>query len=137
MHILILLFIFMHFYYLFNTREIYYILNQYIELAKLNKSNPAKKHVVVVNSTILFFIMYMALDFFYMFFCLYLLSGDAYWQQGGMLFILSSLEAYAYHMRISYTCQEDPEGFVYPSTWCSCLLTGASLFILSRLYASI
>lgn len=132
---LTLFFISMQFFYLFNTRQLYALMDSYTKFLKEKHDNPDKKYALVLDSSSIFFLIYMIADFSYLIFCLYLLIGDAYWQQGGMLFILTALESYAYHAKVDYTYVEDPEGFSYPSAWCRCLFGGASLFILTRLYA--
>lgn len=132
-----LFFISMQFFYLFNARELYYLMNLYTKLAKEKQAQPGNKKIILLNDSSLFFLMYMIADFLYLVYGIYLLASDNYWQQGGMLLIISALEAYAHHMKVSYTYVEDPAGFTYPNSWCKCLFTGAALFILTRLYASL
>lgn len=132
-----LFFISMQFFYLFNTRELYYLMDLYTKLAKDKQSHPGEKTVILINDSSLFFLLYMIADFLYLIYGIYLLVSDNYWQQGGMLLIISALEAYAHHMKVAYTYVEDPAGFCYPNSWCKCLFTAASLFILTRIYASL
>lgn len=132
-----LFFISMQFFYMFNTRELYFLMDSYIKLAQENRQNPEHKKALVINSSTLFFLIYMVSDFLYLIFCMYLLSSDTYWQQGGMLLLISALEAYAFHARVDHTYIDDPQGFSYPNSLCSCIFAGASLFILTRLYAAL
>ena len=133
---LTLFFISMQFFYLFNTRQLYSLMVSYTKFLKEKQENPDKNYALVMDSSSIFFLVYMIADFAFLIFCIYLLITDAYWQQGGMLFLLTALESYAYHTKVDYTYVEDPEGFTYPSAWCRYLFAGASLFILTRLYAA-
>ncbi len=124
-------------YFLLNAKEIYYLLYQYMDVVKFKNDFPDKKQVIVMNSASISFILYMLADFGFLLYCLWLLFHDAYWQQGGLLFIISSLASYAHHMKISYTYTTDDNGFTYPNIVFRCFFSGTSLFILSRLYASL
>ena len=137
MKYLTLFFIFVQMYFLMNAKDIYYLLYQYMDVIKLKNEFPDKKQVIVVNEASISFILYMLADFAFLLYCLWLLLHDAYWQRGGLLFIISSLESYAHHMKISYTYTTDEAGFTYPNIAFRCFFSGTTLFILTKLYASL
>lgn len=132
-----LIFILLQFFYLFNSRQLYFLLQKYTMLLEDKKADPTKPTVVLLGSSSCIFIIYMIFDFLYLLFCLWLLFTDNFWQPGGMLFIISSLETYAFHTKVSFTYYQDEDGFIYPTSWCRCLFSGLTLFILTRLYIAL
>lgn len=137
MQILTLFFLLVQFYNLLNNRRIYYILQKIIGLIQEQQQNPEVQKVVLVNASSLTFLFYMVSDLLYLLFCFWLLFTDAYWQQGGILFLLTSLETYAFHARVAYTFDEAENGYIYPKIWLRCLFSGFSIYILTRLYVSL
>lgn len=137
MRFLTLIFILLHFFYLFNSRQLYYLLQKYTTLLSERENDSSAPNIIFVGKSSLIFFVYMIFDFIYLLFCLWLLFTDNLWQIGGMLFIISALETYAFHAKVSFTYIEDVEGFIYPRSWCRCLFTGLTLFILTRLYLAL
>lgn len=137
MHIVVLFFLTVQFYYLFNNRQLYYLLQKITNLVKEQKQNPDSQKIILINASSLGFVFYMIADLLYLFFCFWLLFSKDYWQEGGMLFLLTSLETYAFHTRVDYTFDEDENGFLYPKAWVRCLFSGFSIYILTKLYVSL
>lgn len=137
MQIMVLFFLIVQFYFLLNNRQLYYLLQKVTNLIKEQHENPETQRIILVNASSLTFIFYMISDFLYLLFCFWLIFSKAYWQEGGMLFLITSLETYAFHTRVNYTFDEAENGFIYPKSWLRCLFSGLSIYILTKLYISL
>ena len=134
MHFLVLFFLILQFFYLINNRALYYLLQKFTAILKDKQEHPEQTKIILIDSSSFVFLVYMAGDFLYLLFCLWLLFTEKYWQPGAMLFLLTSLETYAFHMRVDYTFDEAENGYLYPKTWLRCSFSGLSIYILTRLY---
>lgn len=132
-----LLFIVYHFFYLLYNKQLYNILQRYTTLLTQESDFNSNQTFSLLNNEYPLFTIFMVADLFYLLYCLWLLFTDNYWQQGGMLFLITSLETYAFHCNVAYTFDSDEEGFLYPKAWFRCFSSGLSIFILTRIYISL
>lgn len=137
MDFIVLFFIFVQMIFLLSNRKIYFLLQKLTGFLAEAGKEQEKPKIVLLNGSSLFFPIYLVADFLYMLFCLWLLFTDTFWQPGGMLFLLTALETYAFHAKISSVFFTDKDGFIYPRSWARFLFSGLSIYILTRLYYSI
>lgn len=138
MSYIVLFFLLQQLFLLIYNKKIYFLLQRLTNILMDNATENSNPKIILFNSSSLFFPIYMATDFLYLLFCFWLLFTNDYWQPGGMLFLITALESYAFHVKIDsifYLNEED--GFIYPRIWARCFFSGLSLFILTRLYYAI
>lgn len=124
-------FLLMNIFYLINYRMLYYLL-QYFSEALAEEKSSANPRVILLNKDAIIFLLYLTADFFYLFFCLWLLLTDKYWQPGSFLFLLTALDAYCLKAKVAGTYEEDPEsGYLYHQLWWRCFFP--SSFLLSSI----
>lgn len=117
-----------------NYRELAYFLHQVSQILEHRRKNPGSKQIVYMDKTGLRFLFYLAVDIFFLLYCIYLMSDDATWQPGFFLLTLSILETLALRARIYGTYIVDKLGFVYGQLWFRYLMCMLNLYILLRLF---
>lgn len=133
MNYLALFFIVAKMYAFIYNKELAYFIQSFSLMLQNRKKNPKIRQILVVDKNSLLFILYFAVDVLFMFYCIWLMLGDTSWQPGCMLLMISALESYAMHARISGTYIIHRLGFIYPKAWLRYLTTGMTLFILLKL----
>ena len=92
-------------------RELALFLHNFRAIVEERRS--AKKvHVVFIDKTTVFFLIYFLIDILFLFYCIWLITGDG-WEPGCMLLFLSALESYGVQGRIAGAYEVSPLGFVY------------------------
>lgn len=133
MNYLALFFIAAKMYAFMYTKELAYFIQSFSLMLQNRKKNPKIRQVLVVDKNSLLFILYFIVDILFMFYCIWIMLGDTNWEPGCMLLMISALESYAMHSRISGTYTIHRLGFIYPKPWLRYLTTGMTLFILLNL----
>lgn len=133
MNYLALFFIAAKMYAFLYNKELAYFIQSFSLMLQNRKKNPKIRQILVVDKNSLLFILYFVIDILFMFYCIWIMLGDTNWEPGCMLLMISALESYAMHARISGTYTIHRLGFIYPKTWLKYLTTGLSLFILLNL----
>lgn len=134
MNLLPLLFIFVKLFYFINARELSYFIQNFALLIQSRRRNPDKKQVVLIDGGAFIFVTYFIADILFLFYCIWLMADMATWSPGCLLLIISAMESYAVHYKVSGAYERDPLGFVYPKMWFKYAMTGMSMFILLKLF---
>lgn len=134
MSIIPLFFICVKMYSFINAQELAYFLHNFANILKYRRENPGKKQLIFMDKNGMRFLMYLALDILFLFYCLYLMMDDATWKPGFLLLSISAMEAYALRARVYGTYVIDKLGFAYSQMWFRYLMTAMSLFILLKLF---
>lgn len=113
-------------------RELALFLHNFRAIVEERRS--AKKvHVVFIDKTTVFFLIYFLIDILFLFYCIWLITGDG-WEPGCMLLFLSALESYGVQGRIAGAYEVSPLGFVYARIWFKYLMSAQVMFILLQLF---
>lgn len=73
-------------------RELALFLHNFRAIVEARRSTK-KVHVVFIDKTTIFFLIYFLIDILFLFYCIWLITGDS-WEPGCMLLFLSALESY-------------------------------------------
>ena len=80
-------------------RELALFLHNFRAIVEARRSTK-KVHVVFIDKTTIFFLIYFLIDILFLFYCIWLITGDS-WEPGCMLLFLSALESYGVQGRIA------------------------------------
>lgn len=98
------------------------------------RKNVQKVQVVFIDRTAVFFLFYLLIDMLFLFYCIWLISGDG-WQPGCMLLLLSALESYGVQGRIDGVYEVHRKlGFVCARVWFKYLTSAQIMYILLQLF---
>ena len=89
--------------------------------------------IVFIDKTTIFFLIYFLIDILFLFYCIWLITGDS-WEPGCMLLFLSALESYGVQGRIAGAYEVSPQGFIYAKIWFKYLMSAQIMFILLQLF---
>ena len=92
-------------------RELALFLHNFRAIVEARRSTK-KVHVVFIDKTTIFFLIYFLIDILFLFYCIWLITGDS-WEPGCMLLFLSALESYGVQGRIAGAYEVSPQGFIY------------------------
>lgn len=134
MNLIPLFFICVKMFHFIHAQQLAFFLHNVKALLQARRTEPKRKHVVIVDNTSLLYIVYFVCDVLFMFYCIYLMLDDATWAPGCMLLIISAMESFAMRARIDGTYQIDDEGYIFPRMWFRYLMFGMSMFILLKLF---
>lgn len=134
MNFIPLFFICIKMYAFLNTRELAYFLHNFSLVLQARRKNPKLKQVLIIDKGSILLMIYFAADVLFLLYCIWLMTDDKNWQPGCLLLMISALESYAMHARISGTYNVDKIGFIYPQIWFKYLMSGQTLFILLNLF---
>lgn len=109
-------------------RELALFLHNFRAIVEARRSTK-KVHVVFIDKTTIFFLIYFLIDILFLFYCIWLITGDS-WEPGCMLLFLSALESYGVQGRIAGAYEVSPQGFIYAKIWFKYLMSAQIMFIL-------
>ena len=101
-------------------RELALFLHNFRAIVEARRSTK-KVHVVFIDKTTIFFLIYFLIDILFLFYCIWLITGDS-WEPGCMLLFLSALESYGV------------QGRIYAKIWFKYLMSAQIMFILLQLF---
>ena len=84
---------------------------------------PKKVHVVFIDKTTIFFLIYFLIDILFLFYCDLAHYPVPCWEPGCMLLFLSALESYGVQGRIAGAYEVSPQGFIYAKIWFKYLMS--------------
>lgn len=87
-------------------RELALFLHNFRAIVEARRSTK-KVHVVFIDKTTIFFLIYFLIDILFLFYCIWLITGDS-WEPGCMLLFLSALESYGVQGRIAGAYEVSP-----------------------------
>lgn len=94
--------------------------------AIVERAEVPKRYIVVfIDKTTIFFLIYFLIDILFLFYCIWLITGDS-WEPGCMLLFLSALESYGVQGRIAGAYEVSPQGFIYAKIWFKYLMSAAN-----------
>lgn len=102
-------------------RELALFLHNFRAIVEARRSTK-KVHVVFIDKTTIFFLIYFLIDILFLFYCIWLITGDS-WEPGCMLLFLSALESYGVQGRIAGAYEVSPQGFIYAKIWFKYLMS--------------
>lgn len=108
-------------------RELALFLHNFRAIVEARRSTK-KVHVVFIDKTTIFFLIYFLIDILFLFYCIWLITGDS-WEPGCMLLFLSALESYGVQGRIAGAYEVSPQGFIYAKIWFKYLMSAQIMFI--------
>lgn len=83
-------------------RELALFLHNFRAIVEARRSTK-KVHVVFIDKTTIFFLIYFLIDILFLFYCIWLITGDS-WEPGCMLLFLSALESYGVQFLVLRSC---------------------------------
>lgn len=135
MRLLPLFFICVKIFYFINTRSLAMAVEKLTFLLENRDKN--KTHLIVIDNTTFYIILYFFCDILYLLYCIHLISRTETWQPGCLLLYISILESFAVRFKISGAHEVDIDGLVYPKDWLRYLSTGLSMFILLHIFEGV